>query len=110
MLGYSILAEDFRLAYNSMLEKRVLYQVKIEHEISVSFAVCTNQGNLNYSPLRHLEDSAFLLTDPLYSFEVASRDSGLPLWGNMHKEHVHIQLPPFLAYLQDTCTRFLYRS
>lgn len=43
-------------------------------------------------------DFIFLLTDPLYSFEVASGDSGLPLWGNMHNECVHIQLPPFLAY------------
>lgn len=79
MLGYSVLAEDFILPYNSMLEKRVPYKLKIKCEISVSIAVCTNQGNLNYSPLRHVGDCAFLLTDPLYSFEVASGDSGLPL-------------------------------
>lgn len=110
MLGYSVLAEDFRLTYNSVLEKRVPYKLKIKCEISVSIAVCTNQRNLNYSPSRHFEDFAFLLTDPLYSFEVASGDSGLPLLGNIHNECVHIQLPPFLAYLQDTCTRFSSRS
>lgn len=43
MLGYSVLAEDFRLTYNSMLKKRVPYKLKIKCEISVSIAVCTNQ-------------------------------------------------------------------
>lgn len=106
----NVLAEDFRLGYNSVLEKRAPYKLKIKCEISVSIAVCTNQQNLNYSPSRHLVDFIFLLTDPLYPFEVASRDSGLPLWGNMHNEYVHIQLPPFLAYLQDTCTILSSRS
>lgn len=106
----SVVAEDFRLGYNSVLEKRVPYELKIKCEISVSIAVCTNQRNLNYCPSRHLVDFIFLLTDPLYSFEVASGDRGLPLWGNTHNECVRIQLPPFLAYLQDTCTRFSSRS
>lgn len=92
-----------------MLEKGVPYKLKIKCEIFVSIAVCTNEGSLNYSPLRHVEDFAFLLTDPLYSFEVAKGDSGLPLWGNMDNECVHTQLPPFLAYLQDACTRFCSR-